>query len=245
MFEVEKMNAGFKRNRRLVSIAALSFLVSGCTRYARYQDQQKIFEERNRRDLELVHRLKTVTVLAPKTDRDINVSVRKSLIPMREHVEDLKRAKPKYIKALHAAMTNSTITAELADAVARRLERMGYTVNQVFSDEQTHDRQAIGEADFGTDLVYSISAPQFSVDIDVQSVGPDNYFFSLRTGSSIVHAKNFLSLGKHSVLAASPIYGYNYYLLPHQWDDPAAVRGLLNFYIEDAVDLLFWPIEPG
>ncbi|MHA6914653.1 hypothetical protein ACQUJO_16170 [Ralstonia pseudosolanacearum] len=244
MFEVEKMSAGFKRNRRLVSIAALSFLASGCTRYARYYEQQKVFEDRNRRDLELMHRLKTVTVLAPKTDRDINVAVMKSLIPMKEHVEELKRAKPKYIKALHAAMTNSTLTAELSDAVARRLERMGYTVNQVFSDEQTRDRQAIGEADFGTDLVYAISAPQFSVDIDVQSVGPDNYYFSLITGSSIVHAKRFLSLGKHSILSASPVYGYKYYLLPHDWDEPAAVRRLLNFYIDNAVDLLFWPIEP-
>ncbi|QOK93487.1 hypothetical protein HF908_17330 [Ralstonia pseudosolanacearum] len=162
---------------------------------------------------------------------------------MKEHVEELKRAKPKYIKALHAAMTNSTLTAELSDAVARRLERMGYTVNQVFSDEQTRDRQAIGEADFGTDLVYAISAPQFSVDIDVQSVGPDNYYFSLITGSSIVHAKKFLSLGKHSILSASPVYGYKYYLLPHDWDEPAAVRRLLNFYIDNAVDLLFWPIE--
>ncbi|WP_231670052.1 hypothetical protein [Ralstonia solanacearum] len=238
------MNSNFKRNRRLVSIAALSLLASGCARYARYQEQQKVFEERNRRDLELMHRLKTVTVLAPKTDRDINVAVIKPLIPMKEHVEELKRAKPNYVKALHAAMTNSTITAELSDAVARRLERMGYTVNQVFSDEQTRDRQAIGEANFGTDLVYAISAPQLSVVINVQSVGLDHYFFSLRTGSAIVHAKNFLSLDKHSVLAASPISGYEYYLLARQWDDPEAVRSLLKVYIDDAVDLLFWPIEP-
>ncbi|WP_296226616.1 hypothetical protein [Ralstonia sp. UBA689] len=233
------MKTELQSKRRLLTLAGLALLTPGCARIARYQAYQKVKEERNSRDLTLLRSLKTVTVLAPKTDKDVGFAVLPSTFATKEHMESIWANKPGYIKAIYASMTNQTLSAEFSDAVARRLENLGYTVKQVFSDELMNDSQTISEAPFDTDFTYAVTAPQLAIVAEPITLGPDHYFLTLGVDSTVAHARQVLSLGMRGR------YGRNYYLFTEQWDYPAAVRNLLTKYMDEMVDRLFSPIEPA
>lgn len=232
----------FSQKRRLLMLESASSLATGCAKYTRYQERVKNYEERHKKDRELARAAKTVTVLSRKTDRDVSLSVVKSLIPMREHVEELKRRKPEYLKALRAAIANVSFAAEMAEVVGHKLALLGYSVDTVFSDGKTETNQAMREADFGTDLVVALSAPQISISINVLNIGLDRYFIDLAASSSVIRAHTALALGARR---ASPELGDQYrpYLLADQWDRPETVRRVLMHHMNEVADRLLQPFE--
>lgn len=226
--------------RRLVILAGASLLASGCTRYTRYRQQQQAYEARHEADLAVARTSKTVTLLVPRTDRAISLAIQRPVIPMREHVAALEARKAEFEQALRAATASGSFAGELADMVALRLEGLGYTVKTVVSDELTATRQALQEAEFPTDLIVGLTAPQVALRIVVANIASDQYFLTVSAGSSVVREHRGLALGARR---ASPALGDRYisYLRPDQMQQPEAVRWVLQERFREVADGLVAP----
>lgn len=227
----------FSSTRRLLTLAGVSLLTGGCARYARHLDAVKNIEAQYRSDLELARAVKTATILAPETDRDLAMSVTNPLIPRREYVESLKRRKDEFRAALYAGMTYPTLSAEMAEVLSDKLLGLGYTTKVVFDDELTQTRQSMSEAQLGPDLVVGLFRPMMSLSIEVNTVGYDRYFVVLSARSSVFLNGKHLTVGGGGRASQEGKDPYPY-LLPDQINRPEAVRGILLYQMNRLADRL-------
>lgn len=93
------------------------------------------------------------------------------------------------------ALNAQTFSVAIAEAVAGNLERAGYEVNVVYSDKKSANRQAIEEAEFGTDLTFGLYRPEVGLYVDVADLGYHKYFPWLSAGRVLTHAHKALALG--------------------------------------------------
>lgn len=64
-----------EKRRNLLPAGAATLLTSGCARYARYQAEAAKYAQRAKNDAQIAQSSKTITVLAPETDRRLNFRV--------------------------------------------------------------------------------------------------------------------------------------------------------------------------
>lgn len=216
-------------------------LSGGCAKYARYQQATDRFEREFKADKEAVRSVKTMTVLAPKTDRKLEVNVMPSLLSRPGTTRELKGRSDTYLASIRSAMGNATLVGSLADAVVNELQGAGYRVNVVFSDEQSVDRQVIQEADFGTDLTYALYRPEVGLLVDVNGLSPDRFFPWAKCAVLVVQQHKLLTLGgRRSFPDGNELRPY---WLDSEWDEPNHVRTAMQRTFKYLAERLTTPLK--
>lgn len=212
-----------------------------CAKYARYQQANDRYERQFKADKEAVRSVKTVTVLAPTTDRKLEVNVMPSLLSRPGTTREIKGRSESYQASIRSAMGNATFIRSLADAVVDELQGAGYRVNVIFSDEQSVDRQAIQEADFGTDLTYALYRPDVGLLVDVNGLGSDRFFPWANCSVLVIQQHKALTLGGRRTFPDGN--ELRPYWLDSQWDEPNRVRTAMQRTFKYLAERLTAPLK--